>query len=69
MSDTARSLQRMASPPAELRYQLCVLCVPLKGGISDRVEPERILVAAVIHGSRLLQPFVPRIEGGPKSDE
>ncbi len=28
-----------------------------------RVEQERILIAAVIHGSRLLQPFVPRIEG------
>jgi len=28
-----------------------------------RVERERVLIAAVIHGSRLLQPFVPRIEG------
>ena len=28
-----------------------------------RVEQERVLIAAVIHGSRLLQPFVPRIEG------
>src|SRR5438105_5362420 len=27
-----------------------------------RVDDERILVAAVIHGSRLLEPFVPRIE-------
>ncbi|OFZ98480.1 MAG: plasmid stabilization protein [Betaproteobacteria bacterium RIFCSPLOWO2_02_67_12] len=27
-----------------------------------RIEAERILVAAVIHGSRLLQPFLPRIE-------
>jgi toxin ParE1/3/4 len=26
------------------------------------VEPSRVLVAAVIHGSRLLQPFVQRIE-------
>jgi hypothetical protein len=26
------------------------------------VDSERILVAAVIHGSRLLQPFLPRIE-------
>ena len=33
-----------------------------------RVEPERILVAAVIHGSRLLQPIARRIEGGPKTD-
>jgi toxin ParE1/3/4 len=33
-----------------------------------RIEPERILVAAVIHGSRLLQPFAGRIEGGPKSN-
>lgn len=33
-----------------------------------RVEAERILVAAVIHGSRLLQPFAERTEGGPKSD-
>jgi toxin ParE1/3/4 len=33
-----------------------------------RVEAEHILVAAVIHGSRLLQPFAERIEGGPKSD-
>lgn len=28
-----------------------------------RIETGRILVAAVIHGSRLLQPFVQRIEG------
>lgn len=28
-----------------------------------RVEPERILIAAVIHGRRLLQPFIQRIEG------
>jgi len=28
-----------------------------------RVGQERVLIAAVIHGSRLLQPFVPRIEG------
>jgi plasmid stabilization system protein ParE len=28
-----------------------------------RLQPERILVAAVIHGSRLLQPFAERIEG------
>ena len=27
-----------------------------------RIESERVLVAAVIHGSRLLQPFVPRVE-------
>ncbi|MGB7511661.1 MAG: type II toxin-antitoxin system RelE/ParE family toxin [Pelodictyon phaeoclathratiforme] len=27
-----------------------------------RIEPERVVVAAVIHGSRLLQPFVQRIE-------
>ena len=27
-----------------------------------RVESERVLVAAVIHGSRLLQPFAQRIE-------
>ena len=33
-----------------------------------RLEPERILVAAVIHGSRLLQPFVQRIEGAQKSN-
>ena len=33
-----------------------------------RVESERVLVAAVIHGSRLLQPFAERIEGGPKSN-
>ena len=29
-----------------------------------RIEPERVVVAAVIHGSRLLQPFVQRIESG-----
>ncbi|ACF43125.1 type II toxin-antitoxin system RelE/ParE family toxin [Pelodictyon phaeoclathratiforme] len=29
-----------------------------------RIEPERIVVVAVIHGSRLLQPFVQRIESG-----
>jgi toxin ParE1/3/4 len=28
-----------------------------------RIEAERILIAALIHGSRLLQPFVQRIEG------
>ena len=28
-----------------------------------RVEQERVLIAAVIHGTRLLQPFVSRIEG------
>jgi len=33
-----------------------------------RLEPERILVAAVIHGSRLLQPLVQRIEGVQKSN-
>lgn len=33
-----------------------------------RLEPERVLVAAVIHGSRLLQPFIPRIEGPKESD-
>ena len=33
-----------------------------------RVEPERILVAAVIHGSRLLQPLVQRVEGAQKSN-
>lgn len=32
-----------------------------------RVESERIVVAAVIHGSRLLQPFMQRIESAPKS--
>ena len=26
-----------------------------------RVESDRVLIAAVIHGSRLLQPFIPRI--------
>jgi toxin ParE1/3/4 len=31
-----------------------------------RIEPERVLIVAVIHGSRLLQPFVERFdnEGG-----
>ena len=33
-----------------------------------RLEPERVLVVAVIHGSRLLQPIVQRIEGAQKSD-
>ena len=28
-----------------------------------RLEPQRVLIAAVIHGRRLLQPFVRRIEG------
>jgi toxin ParE1/3/4 len=32
-----------------------------------RIEPDRILIAAVVHGSRLLQPFVRRIEG--RADE
>ncbi len=29
-----------------------------------RIEPEQILIAAVIHGSRLLQPFEQHIKGG-----
>ena len=33
-----------------------------------RVEADRVLVAAVIHGNRLLQPFAQRIESGSKSD-
>lgn len=33
-----------------------------------RLESERVLVAAVIHGSRLLQPFRERIESGPQSE-
>lgn len=33
-----------------------------------RVEAGRVLVAAVIHGSRLLQPLVQRIGGGAKDD-
>jgi toxin ParE1/3/4 len=33
-----------------------------------RLEPERVLVAAIIHGSRLLQPFVQRLEGAQKSN-
>lgn len=33
-----------------------------------RLDPERILVAAVIHGSRLMQPFVQRIESAQKSN-
>jgi plasmid stabilization system protein ParE len=32
-----------------------------------RIESEQILVAAVIHGSRLMQPFVQRIESGQNS--
>lgn len=34
-----------------------------------RVQEERILVAAVIHGSRLLQPFLARIEGPRNADQ
>ena len=33
-----------------------------------RLEPERVLVAAVIHGSRLLQPFIQRLEGAQNSN-
>ena len=33
-----------------------------------RIEQERILVATVVHGSRLLEPFIPRIEGAQKSN-
>lgn len=33
-----------------------------------RVETERVLIAAVIHGSRLLQPFIHRIENAQKSN-
>ena len=33
-----------------------------------RLELERVLVAAVIHGRRLLQPLLQRIEGAQKSN-
>ncbi|MEK7436692.1 MAG: type II toxin-antitoxin system RelE/ParE family toxin [Pseudomonadota bacterium] len=33
-----------------------------------RIEQERILVATVVHGSRLLEPFIPRIEGTRESN-
>jgi plasmid stabilization system protein ParE len=33
-----------------------------------RVEADLVLVAAVIHGKRLLQPLAERIESGPKSN-
>lgn len=33
-----------------------------------RIEDGRVLVVAIIHGSRLLQPFAQRIEGGSQSD-
>lgn len=33
-----------------------------------RLEADRIVVAAVIHGSRLLQPFIQRIENAQKSN-
>ena len=33
-----------------------------------RIEQERILIATVVHGSRLLQPFIARIEGAKKPD-
>ena len=33
-----------------------------------RVESTRILIAAVIHGSRLLQPLIQRIENAQKSN-
>jgi addiction module RelE/StbE family toxin len=33
-----------------------------------RIEQERILVATVVHGSRLLQPFIAKIEGEQKSN-
>ena len=33
-----------------------------------RIESESVLIAAVIHGSRLLQPLIQRIESAQKSD-
>jgi addiction module RelE/StbE family toxin len=33
-----------------------------------RIEQGRILVATIVHGSRLLEPFIPRIEGAQKSN-
>ena len=33
-----------------------------------RLEPERVLVAAVIHGRRLLEPLVQRMESAQKSN-
>ena len=33
-----------------------------------RIESEGILIAAVIHGSRLLQPFIQTIESAQKSN-
>lgn len=35
--------------------------------IIDRLEPKRVLVAVVIHASRLLQPLVQGIESAQKS--
>lgn len=32
-----------------------------------RLDAERVLIVAVIHGSRLLQPLIPRIEGMQQS--
>ena len=34
--------------------------------IIDRIAQERILVATVVHGSRLLEPFIAGIEGAQK---
>ena len=31
-----------------------------------RIENDRILIAALVHGSRLLQPFLQRVEGDQK---
>jgi plasmid stabilization system protein ParE len=33
-----------------------------------RIESEQIVVAAVVHGSRLLQPLIQRMEGEQKSN-
>jgi addiction module RelE/StbE family toxin len=33
-----------------------------------RIEQERILVATVVHGSRLIESFIPKIEGAQKSN-
>lgn len=53
----------MSTPKAEVTAMLETL-----PDDSNRVEPERIPVAAVIQGSRLLQSFVQRIENESKSN-
>lgn len=48
------------------RYENPRTFCPQQYRIIYRIEDDRILIAAVVHGSRLLQPFLQRVENDQK---